>query len=126
MKAGWMSMFAILASLIAAPLEQDDWQKKTLSLTIAIHGDEMTERFEYVWPNRFFYNNNQYIVTGSKAEKQFHKLFQDVRLTEKSSLESLMEQMKNSGYETINRLEIRWLTTKEELYTWIWDSEQIR
>lgn len=45
--------------------------------------------------------------------------FKTSRLTEKSSLESLVAQMKNSGYEKMKRFEIRWLTSKEELYTWV-------
>lgn len=126
MKAGWISLFALLFAIFVQSAENNDWQKNTLSFKMIVHVGQNTEYFEYVQPNRYFYINNEYIVTGTKAEKQFHKLFENVQLTEESSLESLLLQLKNSGYEKMNRFEIRWLTANEELYTWVWDSEQTR
>lgn len=103
---------------------KDDWQVNTFSLKIIVYENEQLERYEFYRPNKFFYMQDDQMHTGAIAKEKFEQLFQNVLLTEKSSIESLVSQLKNHGYENMNRLEIRWLTAKNELYTWVWDSEQ--
>lgn len=79
MKAGWMRLFVVLSAFIVASLQQDDWQKKN----VVFKNYRSTERYEYVQPDRFFYSHNGHIVTGTKAEKQFHELFQNVPINGK-------------------------------------------
>lgn len=124
MKSGWMAIFFLLATALIAPMQIDDWQRKTLTLKIIVYDDGRAERYEFYQPNRFFYCNGERKFIGMKAKNKFAELFRHVQLTETASLESLLSQMKKSGYQNLNRLEIRWMNAKKELYTWVWDSEQ--
>lgn len=74
MKAGWMSI--LLVFLILVSLQQEDWQKKTLSLKIIIQGEENTERFEYVQPNRFFISITGTQLQGRKQKNSFINFFE--------------------------------------------------
>ena len=59
MKAGWISLFALLFAIFVQSAENNDWQKNTLSFKMIVHVGENTEYFEYVQPNRYFYINNE-------------------------------------------------------------------
>lgn len=123
MKFEWVTIFSLILA-IHLPMQKDDWLVNTFSLKIIVLENEQLERYEFYRPNQFFYLQDEEIHTGLEAKNKFDQLFQTIQLTEKTAIESLVSQLKNHGYENLNRVEIRWVNAKNELHTWVWDSEQ--
>lgn len=122
MKMGFLlSVFLVFSSLY--PIQHENVLANTFSIKITLQGNDRYEQFEFFRPNEFKYVKDSQVYHGAEAQKAVKLFLENLRLTEETAIDAIISQLKNYGYEKLNRVEIRWFTTKKELYTWVWDSK---
>lgn len=71
-------------------------------------------------------NTNEYILQdqkfiGQRAEKEINHLFNIISITKHSNVEDILHILEENGYNSITHLDIHWMNSDHELYTWVWD-----
>lgn len=122
MRLGFVTSLLLL--MIAFPVTANE-QLLTATTTLKITIDEadMTEKFEFHNPNQYTYMKNKRHYHGEQAEKAMNNILQDIHLSNEVSIEELVSQLRTTSFNDLTHLEIRWLTDKNELYTWVWNSD---
>lgn len=122
MKMGLIAslLFLVFAVPVAA---NDQLFSSTFTLKIAVSENDTVEQFEFHRPNQYTYVKNNRKYRGAQAEKAMNDLLKEMNLSEEVSIDELVHQLQNKPFKNLTHLEIRWLTNKNELYTWVWNSD---
>lgn len=95
----------------------------TVSLKITVSQNDMDEYYEFHKPNQFFYEKETRKHRGEKAKRAMNALLQEMDLSKQAKVDDLVSQLSKNKLKNLDFIEIRWLTDKNELYTWVWNSE---
>lgn len=114
-------MFLVFAAL---PLQVSAEElSNSISLKVSIHEKEN----EYIWEYResdiYLFSKNGRMYKGAQAEKEVQKIVRMLQLTEQADVNQMAASLKGQQYKQLERLDIRWINKKNELYTWVWSSD---
>jgi hypothetical protein len=100
----------------------DVWNSVSFKLTIYVNGEEL--EWEYLNPDEFEFEKGTTVYKNNEVQKQIEKLFSELNISEKAKVKDMVKHLKEKGYRDMDRLDVRWMNSKEELFTWVWESKQ--
>lgn len=112
-------IFLTVVSVVA----KEDNLSSTLSLKIITSENGIVEHYEFHKPSQYTYVKENRKYRGVKAKRAMNALLKEMHLSENALIDDLVSQLRNKKFKSLDHLEIRWLTGKNELYTWVWNSD---
>lgn len=91
----------------------------SFKLTVNMNGEEI--EYEYINPSEFEVEKGSNVTKGKQAIEEVQNIYQLVNLSDKTEVSNIVKNLRASGYSTIEKLDVRWINTDGELYTWIWE-----
>lgn len=76
-------------------------------------------KYESPKTNEYFIQEQRFI--GKRAEKEINHLFNIISLSKHSNVEDIIHILEENGYNSITHIDISWMNSDDELYTWVWD-----
>ncbi|RSK28156.1 hypothetical protein EJF36_15405 [Bacillus sp. HMF5848] len=94
------------------------YESDLLQVVIVENGVETTWRYES--PTRFQRFDENGRSVGWKVKQEMDDLFTLLRLDHFTKVEKMVERLKEDGYPDVEHLEVRWMKSDGQLYTWTW------
>ncbi|RBW71471.1 hypothetical protein [Bacillus taeanensis] len=88
-------------------------------VTIIENGKEI--EWEYENPNEYEVEFGNQVLKNEKAKRQIEALFNKAAISKTTHINAIIHALNEEGYEQIERLDVRWITAEDELYTWVWN-----
>ena len=93
------------------------------SFKVTVVSENIEYEWEYTNPNEYEFEKGNRVWKGSKAKREVTELFKEMDINENTNVEKLIQVIKDRGFTNFDRLDVRWVNDKEELYTWVWGKE---
>jgi hypothetical protein len=91
---------------------------KSFKVTIIEGGIEY--EWEYSNPDEFEYEHGNTVDKDGQARREVTKMFSYLNISPNAKVDNMVKRLKKDGHEQIQRLDVRWIDSKEKLYTWVW------
>jgi len=95
----------------------------SMSFKITIVENGIEHEWEYHNPDEYEYEKDRHVFKGNTVKKDVHHMFELLDVSEKADVNQMVSRLKKNGYENMERLDVRWINEKNELYTWVWQGE---
>jgi hypothetical protein len=95
--------------------------KNSMAFKVTIVENEVEVEWEYVNPNEYELEIGNEVIKNKKAKREIESLFKKAAISKTTTVHEIIHALKEEGYEQIDRLDVRWTTAEDELYTWVWN-----
>ncbi|MGO4888709.1 hypothetical protein ACJ2A9_13180 [Anaerobacillus sp. MEB173] len=97
---------------------------QSFSVKITVIDKGVEHEWEYHSPSKYEYETGETVIKNEKAKTEVEKMMKLLNISEKATVEEMVDSLKKNGFETIERLDVRWMNGESQLYTWVWENDQ--
>jgi hypothetical protein len=98
----------------------EDELLNSVSFKLTIWQHEVEHEWEYHNPDEFEYEKGFTVLKNNSVKKEIRNWFKELHISETSKVEDMLEVVRQNGFPTPDKLEVRWINEEEELFTWVW------
>ncbi len=109
-----LSLFLLPSQMFALNLMESYF----LKITINENGSEF--QWEYTSPGKYEFEKGSEVIKTEEAKKEMMAIIKALQLSEKAKAEEMVNRIRDK-YPNIERMDIRWMTGDQKLYTWVWE-----
>lgn len=92
-------------------------------LKITVHESDIEYQWEYSSPDAYEYEKGEKVIKTEEAKREMLTIVKQLELSKDAKVEEMVEKLKQARFPQLERLDIRWMTGDNKLYTWVWDKE---
>jgi hypothetical protein len=92
-------------------------------LKITVHENDIEYQWEYSSPGDYEYEKGEKVIKTDEAKQEMLTIVKQLELSKEAKVEEMVERLKQERFPQLERLDIRWMTGDNRLYTWVWDKE---
>lgn len=96
----------------------------SLSFKVTVVESSVEYEWEYNNPDEFEYEHGNTVVKNGEARREVMKMFRYLNISPDAKVKKMVDRLKKDGHKGIERLEVRWINSKEKLYTWVWNKKK--
>ncbi|MCD8502839.1 MAG: hypothetical protein LRY71_15730 [Bacillaceae bacterium] len=94
--------------------------KESLLIKITVVENGVEHEWEYTSPGKYEYELGEKVIKGEQAKQSMAEILGMIELSEHSKITDMVAALRKNKFKKIERLDIRWMTGENKLYTWIW------
>jgi hypothetical protein len=92
-----------------------------LKITVLENGVEY--QWEYTSPGKYEYEKGEEVIKTKEAKEEMLEIIKQIELSKDAKIEEMVQKLKQDRFPGLERLDIRWMTGENKLYTWVWEEK---